>query len=59
MTPLFAKIIVFEAAAIVASPVKLGSLAIASVPVALALPKSTLFAVANVPNPKLVRAVDT
>ena len=56
VTPELERIIVFDAAAIVASPTKLGKRAMANVPEACDDPKSTKFNSANAAKPKLVRA---
>ena len=55
-TPEFDKIIVFDAVAIVASPINAGSLAIDKVPDAKLVPKFKKFNVDNDPRPKLVLA---
>ena len=56
VTPLFDSTMVFDAAAIVASPENAGILPTAKVPVAEALPKSKLETVAKPPRPRLVLA---
>ena len=56
VTPELERIIVFDAAATVASPTKLGKRAIANVPEACDPDKSTKFNCANEPKPKLFLA---